>query len=814
MRQQGLLLMQDVLLDVRCAVRGFRKTPAFALVAAFSIALAIGANGFVFAVLNTVVLRPFEVSNPESLYQIRYGPRTSGSNLTTSYPAFQDLRRRNTTFSDMIGIYAYSEARLGGRDAGPRLRGVAVSGNYFDMLGVQPQIGRLFHATDERGPNSAPYVVLSDALWRRAFNADPGVVGTTVRLNEQPFTLIGVAGAAFHGTERLSWPDYWIPIVNNLGGSEYLQNRDGRAVLVVGRLKPGVTPSQATADLNSITAQLAKEYPKTDKAIWVRLIRPGLMGDDGAGIRRFLYSVNVLALLLLAAVCVNLASAFAARAADRSRELAVRVALGSSRLRLVRQLLTEALLIALIGGAAGLTGARVLLAALNRWPASLGAGYERLDLDLDPRVYLAGLVLTVTSALLIGMVPARQAWMGSPLQMIKNGLAAPAPQRVSFRDVLLVAQISICALLVAASLVAVRGMRRALAGSSAGIQPQGVMLASIDLGGAEGDRVVERQKRMIEAVRSIPGVMAVGAVRETPMSWPRRVIPAYLPGTAELTPENQALATHVYPLSPDYLKAAGTRLLEGRDVSWHDTKETPPVAIVNKTFARTVWGDAQAIGQRFVLWGRSTEVVGVVEDGKYYNLMESPAPAVFLPLAQNAGGAVLVVRSSLPPKEVATALRQTLGRVEPTVAVTLRTWPEALERVLYPARAAAFALGVMGLFAVMLAVTGIFGMAAHSVTRRVKELSIRMALGARGAQVVCAAVGRPTILLGVGSALGLLASVFATRLLGRIVYQADPSQPAVLVGAVLTMALIGVSGSAIPALRALAVDPSRLMRDE
>jgi predicted permease len=806
--------MQDLLLDVRYALRGFRKTPAFTFVAVLSLALAIGANGFVFAVLSTAVLRPFEVSDRQSLYQVRYGPRMTGSNLTTSYPAFQDLRRRNTSFSDMIGVFAYSEARLGGRDAGPRLTGVAVSGNYFDVLGVQPQIGRLFHAADERGLGSAPYVVLSDAVWRRVFGGDPSVVGTTVRLGEQPFTVIGVAAASFHGTERFSWPDYWIPIVNNLGGSEYLLHRDGRAVLVIGRLKPGVTPQQATADLSAITAQLAKEYPKTDKAVWVRLIRPGLMGDAGEGIRRFLSSVNLLALLLLAAVCVNLASAFSARAADRSRELAVRVALGSSRLRLVRQLLTEALVITSIGGAAGLTSARVLLAALNRWPTSSGYGLQRLDLDLDPRVYFAGLALTVASALLIGLVPARQAWTGSPLQMIRNGLVDPARRRFSLRDVLLVAQIAICALLVTSSLVAVRGMRRALEGSSAGIRPQGVMLASVDLGGLEGDRALEKQKEMIEAVRSMPGVTAVGAVRETPMSWPRRVTPVYRPGTTELTPENAALTAHVYPMSPEYLKAAGTRLLEGRDVSWQDRKETPPVAIVNETFARTMWGDSRAIGQRFILRERSMEVVGVVEDGKYYNLMEAPAAAAFVPLAQDAGGVVLVVRSSLPPTEIAAALRQTLGAVQPNVKVTLRTWPEALEPVLYPARAAAFALGVMGLFAVMLAVTGIFGTAAHSVSRRVRELGIRMALGARQAQVVSAAVGRPTALLGVGSALGLLAGVFARRLLGQLVYQADPGDPAVLIGAVLTMALIGIAGATIPALRALAVDPSRLMRDE
>ena len=345
--------------------------------------------------------------------------------------------------------------------------------------------------------------------------------------------------------------------------------------MVIGRLKPGVTPQQATAELNAIAAQLAKEHPKTDKAVSVRLIRPGLMGDDGEGIRRFLYSVNVLALLLLAAVCVNLASAFGARAADRSRELAVRVALGSSRLRLVRQQLTEALVIALIGGAAGLASAHALLAALNRWPASLGSGHQRLDLDLDPRVYLAGLALTVASALLFGMVPARHAWAGSPLQVIKNGLADPARRRIL--PARRVARRAGCDLHAAGHRLP-RGGARHEAGARWVLR--GHQAAGRDAGldrprRLEGDRALQKQKEMIEAVRSIPGVTAVGAVRETPMSWPRRVIPVYRPGTTELTAENQALATHVYPMSPEYLKAAGTQLLEGRDVSWQDTKETP-----------------------------------------------------------------------------------------------------------------------------------------------------------------------------------------------------------------------------------------------
>jgi hypothetical protein len=359
-------------------------------------------------------------------------------------------------------------------------------------------------------------------------------------------------------------------------------------------------------------------------------------------------------------------------------------------------------------------------------------------------------------------------------------------------------------------------MVRALDGSDAGIRPRGVMLAATTLPeGLEGDRALGAQKEMIEAVRSLPGVTAVGAVRETPMTWPRRVTPVFRPGTIELTPENQVLATHVYPMSPDYLKAAGTRLLAGRDVSWQDANEATPVAIVNETFARTMWSETRPVGRQFILRERLTEVVGVVEDGKYHNLMESPEAAVFVPLSKDAANeAVLVVRSSLASGEAAAALRRTLDRVRPGVRVTLRTWPEALEAVLHPARTAAFALGVMGLFAVMLAVTGIFGAAAHAVSRRVRELGIRMALGARGAQVVLTAVGRLVVLLGVGSALGLLGAVLASRLLGRVVYQADPSNPAVLVGAALTMALVGLSGAAVPALRALAVDPSRLMRDE
>ena len=268
-------------------------------------------------------------------------------------------------------------------------------------------------------------------------------------------------------------------------------------------------------------------------------------------------------------------------------------------------------------------------------------------------------------------------------------------------------------------------------------------------------------------------------------------------------------------MSPGYLEAAGTRLLGGRDVSWHDTAKTPYVAIVNETFARKMWGETPAIGQHFILWGKLTEVVGVAENGKYHDLQESPQPVVYVPLSQSEDSeAVFVVRSRRAPNEMAAALKRTLSGFEPNVPITVQSWPDALAGVLFPARAATVALGVMGLLAAMLAVTGIFGMAAYGVSRRMKELGIRVALGAGRVQVMSAAVGRPMVLLGVGSAVGLLSGVFASRLLEQIVYQANPRDPVVVGGAVLTMALLGIAASAIPARRALTVDPSELMREQ
>src|SRR6267378_4100847 len=363
--------MEDVLLDIRYALRALRKSPAFTLVATLSLMVGIGANVLVFGIVNAVLLRPLDVSEPQNLYELRLKPWTAWKLLTTSYPAFEDYRQRNTTFSGLAGFDGYSGGRLRWGNAVKIVSGYSATGNYFDLLGVQPALGRFFHEADVHGPNSAPYMVLSDSLWRSAFNADPGVVGTTVRLGKDPFTVLGVAPAAFHGTERFVWPDYFIPVVNHFD-AEYLQDRKGFPLTVLGRLRPGMTPQQAAENLSTIAAQLAREYPGTDTGVPLRLIRPGLYADEGDLIRGFLFSVTALALLVLLAACANLASLFAARAADRSRELALRVALGASPWRLVRQLMTEAMVVSMLGGAAGLLTASLLLGALNRWQSPYG----------------------------------------------------------------------------------------------------------------------------------------------------------------------------------------------------------------------------------------------------------------------------------------------------------------------------------------------------------------------------------------------------------------------------------------------------------
>ena len=362
--------------DLRFGLRMLRKSPGFTLTALVTLALGIGANAVVFSLLNALVLRPIDASHPEKLLMLERG--TDGS--TNSYHDYIDLRDRNRSFDGLIA-YTMAPAGLNSRGTAEPIWLYEASGNYFDVLGAEPLLGRFFHASDERGYNSSPYIVLSHAYWQSHFQGDPGVVGRAVRLNNRSFTILGVARPGFRGTEHFFAPDLWAPLVDEeqIEGSSNLISRGARGLWVIGRLKAGVTPQQATGELNSIGAQLAKTYPHDDDGISFRLARPGLLGDMlGGPIHAFVAALTLLACLILLAACANLGSLFAARAADRSREVALRLALGSSRNRILRGLFTEAVLISLFGGAAGLwVSVAVLrwlsvLAAIRQFPSAFG----------------------------------------------------------------------------------------------------------------------------------------------------------------------------------------------------------------------------------------------------------------------------------------------------------------------------------------------------------------------------------------------------------------------------------------------------------
>ncbi len=810
-------VIETLIQDARFSLRGLRKSPGFAIAAILTLALAIGANAVVFSVMNALILRPLDVPQPESLYTINHGRDIS---LALSYPDYLDLRDHNRSFD---GLAAYNGAQVGLDTGGNPGRAFVdeVSGNYFDVFGIQPYLGRFIHASDEHGPNSAPYIVLNYAYWHNHFQDDPGVIGRTVQVNRYPFTIIGVAPSGFHGPVLFFSQDFFVPIVNQeqVEGQNSLNARGSRSLLMtIGHLKVGVTPQQAIGDLNSIGSYLEKNYPKTDGKMRFGLARPSLFGDfGGPPTRAFLTGLMLLAGLILLAACANLGSLFAARAADRTRETAMRLALGASRNRVLRGLFTEALLISVMGGAVGLWGGAVLLRGLSVWQP-VPKFPVHMAVYPDARVYAVALLLTFTSAFLFGAVPVRQVLSTDPYHIVKSESRSTGRRRITVRDLLLVVQIAICAVLITSSMVAVRGYARSL-DSNFGFKPRNALLMDTDLtmAGYRGEAVPAMQKRVIDAMQTIPGVTSVGFADRTPLNGTMRWSIVFAGDATDLRPSNAAAEVPMYSVSPGYFRAAGTAMLSGRDFTWHDDQNAPPVAVVNQQFARTIFGSVtNSTGKYYKTQdGTRVQVVGIAEDGKYQRIGEHPEPAIFFPILQSPSSeTTLVIRSNRDPGQLAAAMRSKLRDLDSGLPSFIQTWNEEMNGALFAPRMATISLGVLGMMGAMLSITGMFGMAAYSVSGRLKELGIRMALGAQRKEVLQAALGRAFKLLAFGSAAGLVIGILASRVLASIVYQATPRDPVVLAGVVLAMALLGLLATWIPAQRALSLDPSTLLREE
>ncbi len=807
----GAHFLDTFLADLRYALRVLRKSPGFAFAAVATLTLAIGANAVVFGVLNALILRPLSVPQPQSLWAIEH---------FDSLPDYRDLRDRNHTFQGLAAWKMVFTTLDTGNDPVGTI-GYAASGNYFDLIGIQPLLGRVFHTADEHGPDSAPYVVLSWSCWHSRFHEDPTVVGRTVLLGRHPFTVIGVAPRSFAGTLLFGAPDFFMPIVNQgqVDGKNLLDARANTEGVfeMLGRFKPGVTLAQAAADLNSIGVSLEKAYPKEVPHRDYTPAHPGLFVFGGPA-RAFLAGLMLLAALILLAACANLGSLFAARAADRFRELALRLALGSSRSRILRQLLTEAILVSLAGGALGLAGSVFLLERLSQWQPFPMAPV-RLPVTPDARVFLVAALLALLSGLAFGLVPLRQVLRAHPYEVIKAGSTGTRGRRVTLRDILLVVQIAICAVLVTSSLVAMRGLARALQGHF-GFEQRNATIVNVDLiaSGYSGDRLVDAQKRLIHALEAVPGVQHVGLVTQ----YPPLVYAAatnthiFTEDARDLRSINAAAVPYRYDISPGYLAAAGTSLLAGRDFTWHDDRNAPRVALVNEALAEKLFGSSAVVGRYYRLQdGTRIQIVGIFENGKYLSVTENQEPAMFLPFLQSPVRVTeLIVRSSRDPQQLLPALRAAVHDVDSGLPVDIDSWSNYLGIALFPSRVATVALGVLGMMGAMLSVSGIFGMAAYSVSRRLRELGIRIALGAQRKELLQAALGRALKLLALGSLSGLILGILASRVLASIVYQATSRDPLVLAGVVVAMALLGLIATWIPAQRALALDPLVLLRED
>jgi predicted permease len=805
--------------DLSVAFRRLRASPGFTTAAILTLALGIGANTTIFSLVNAIVFRPLGVHNQSEL--VFFNMKTAKAQLPSiSYPDYKDYRTRNTVLQDMA-MYRFAPVNLSrGASENSRLWGYEVSGNYFDMLGVQPLRGRLLHPEDDVNRGAHPLAVITYKCWQTRFAGTPDIAGRKVKLNGLDFTIVGVVPQDFAGTELIFTPDIFVPIamVKQIEGYDWLDKRRDSNAFVIGRLKPGVSMKSAEAAVNSISAQLGHEYPDADAGVSIVLSPPGLAGTFLRGaITGFSAVLMVVAGLVLLIACVNLASLLLARAADRRKDTAIRLALGASRGNLIRQLLTESLLLAIAGGAAGILLAAWLTDLVNFWTPPLDVPVAP-HVSMDLRVFAFATLATLLTGLFFGFVPALQSTRATLSSAIKNDAPSERFRRVNLRDVLVSTQVALSVVLLIGSVLVVRSLQHALS-LRLGFLPQNAAALSFDLGlqGYSEDQAREFQRRLLDKVRSTPGITAAGMIDGLPLTLNISYSAVLLEGKPEPRPGDVTLANE-YIITPGYLQAMQTHLIAGRDIGQRDTKDAPRVVLVNETFARQLLPGEDPIGKRFRHNddGKWIQIAGVVEDGKYRNLGEAPSPTVFEAMAQDWSSAqTLVARSPLPEAETTRLLRRAVLELDPSLTIfEAGSLTDRLALALFPARLVAVVLASFGLLAVVLAATGVYGIMAYAVSRRTREIGIRMALGAAPAQVLRVVLFRTAILLAAGTTIGLALAFASGQFFGQILYGVSAHDPLTYASAIILMAVVAFAACWVPARRAIQIDPLTALRME
>ena len=829
--------MHDFVGDLRYALRGLVRQPGFTIVAAMSLALGIGLNTTIFSVVNAVLLRDLPIEDPDRLVEIYTGLSEDFPHLTTSFPDLVDVRAEADTFE---GLAAHAMVRgIVTNDGRSELvAGEVVTANYFDLLGIRPAIGRAFHEHEDETEGTHPVMILSHGLWQRRLGGDADVVGKTLRLSSIDYTVIGVAPVWFSGTIPGLRPEFWVPtaMVESLSfsgiaamspsptGDTRRTRRGERWLFVKGRLAPGVTPEEAQAQVSTIFARLSDEYPETNEDVTAAVL-------SGDSVRFHPMLDNILATagaVLLAAVgmvlliaCANVANMLLARAAGRSREIAVRLSVGASRSRLVRQLMTESFLLATLGGVFGVGIAfwalRLLAAVQPPLPVPIEFAYE-----LDASVMAFTFGVSVVTALVFGLVPALRASRPSLVPALKGEAGAgdeATPRRFSLSKALVVGQLAVSLVLLVAGTLLTRGLIEA-GRTEVGFDSSRIAVFGFNLqmNNYTLEEATTLQRELLAQLPTLPGVEYVSTADRMPLSPDMQMTVVFVPGVHET--EEDAPPVDRVTVGEDYFRVTGIPILRGRAFDDDlDQEGSPSVVIANETMAELYWPDRSPIGERVYQSGPDgppTEIIGVSADHKVRSLGEEPRPYIHFPRSQSPSRATdFIIRTSGPAASVLPSIRREILAMEPEIVFTEEsTASEVVELTLVPARIGARLLGAFGALALLLAAVGLYGVIAYAVAGRTQEVGLRMALGANGPTVLKMILRQGMVLAILGVGVGAVLAALLARVLQALLYGVSSVDPVSYGVAALVLLVVALAANLIPAWRASRISPLAALRYE
>jgi macrolide transport system ATP-binding/permease protein len=812
--QRTLPFLETLLQDTRFALRLLRKSPAFTSVAVLTLALGIGANAAIFSLISTILLRPLPIRHPEQVFAIHQGKQNDPAySQSMSYPNYKDIRDRNQVLSAMA-VYRFDPMSLSHNGNNERVWGYLVSVDYFDLLGVRPLLGRTFLPDEGTTPNAHPVVVLSHGCWLRRFGGDPTIVDSPVIINGRSFTIVGVAPPDFTGTESVFTPEFWVPSMMQewIESGSGLESRGDGQWFAIGRLKSGLTAQQAQSQLNMVAQQLGREYPGTDQGMALRLTPPGLVDPNlRTAVIAFAGALMLTVALVLTIACTNLAGLLLARAAQRRKEIAVRMAIGATRFRLARQLLTESLMLSLIGAGLGLLlGAFLMRLARASLPSTDFA--LTLDLRMDWRVVGFVTSLSLLTGIGFGLVPAVYASRSDVVSTLKDDVLGGPRGKAWLRSVLVTMQVALSFVLLITAGLTVRSLQHTES-LGPGFDPNNALTVSVDLGlqGYDQPRGQNFYRQLTQSVRALPGVKAVGLIRSLPLGLEASTTGVYPDGRPE-PPAEEMPSAFYENISPGYFAAMGIPLLAGRDFAQGDTAKSSGVVIVNETLAQQFWPGENPIGKRLHSGNTGAgmlEVVGIAKNGKYQSLGELPALIIYYPISRvYATNAALVVRTDIDAASVISSVRGEVRKLDPNLPVyDARTLKEHMRLPLFPLHVGAVAVGSFGLLAMILAAVGIYGVMAYSVAQRTQEIGVRMALGARAFDVWKMVLRQGIVITAIGMVCGLLCAIGLSKVVASLLNGVSATDPLSFLFSSLLLAAVALVACFIPARRATKVDP-------